>query len=77
MHQNLNRRAFQLAYEAGFAGVCSAYGGDHVPGDDAFHLQRFHADPEFTRFRNWLTCDRRKLNNVKRFDYSRVEALEL
>lgn len=74
LHQNLNRRAFQLAREAGYAGVCSAYGGYNVPGDDAFHLQRFHGDPDFTRLRNWVTLDRRKLTGVERFDYSRDES---
>lgn len=58
---NLNARVFALAREAGYAGVCSAYGGYNFPGDDAFHLQRIHADAEFARFRNWLTLDPRKV----------------
>ncbi len=51
LHANLNARAFQMAQEAGYLGVCSAYGGYNVPGDGAFHLQRFHADPEWSRFK--------------------------
>jgi peptidoglycan/xylan/chitin deacetylase (PgdA/CDA1 family) len=60
-HENMSADAFRIAHEAGFAGVCSAYGGYNFPGDDAFHLRRFHADPEFIRFKNWLTVDPRKV----------------
>jgi len=67
--RNLQAAAFHLAREAGFAGVCSAYGGYNVPGDDPFHLQRIHADPEFIRFKNWLTVDRRKLRGTQRYQY--------
>jgi peptidoglycan/xylan/chitin deacetylase (PgdA/CDA1 family) len=59
-HENLSAAAFHIAFEAGFSGVCSAYGGYNFPGDDAFHLRRFHADCEFVRFKNWLTVDSRK-----------------
>ena len=69
LHPNLNASAFHLAKEAGFDGVCSAYGGYNLPGDDPFHLQRIHADPEMVRLINWLTVDPRKLASVKRFDY--------
>src|SRR4051812_11637493 len=41
-HRNLNRDVFHLARDAGFAGVCSAYGGYNFPGDDPFHIQRQH-----------------------------------
>ena len=68
LHANLNRRAFQIAYEAGYEAVCSAYGAYNFPGDDAFHLQRFHGDPEMPRFKNWLSVDPRKLH-VPRFEY--------
>ena len=67
--QNLQPAVFEMAREAGYEGVCSAYGGYNRPGDDAFHLQRIHADDDFARFRNWLTVDPRKLN-VPRYDYS-------
>lgn len=72
LHKNLNRRAFHLAREAGFVGVCSAYGGYNTPGDDPFHLQRIHADPEFVAFRNWLTLDRRKIAQVERYEYEAI-----
>jgi peptidoglycan/xylan/chitin deacetylase (PgdA/CDA1 family) len=71
-HANLNRIAFRLAREAGYLGVCSAYGGYNFPGDfpdaDPFHLQRIHADPEFARFLNWMTVDPRKIRSIRRFE---------
>ena len=67
-HENLSAAAFRIAFEAGFDGVCSAYGGYNFPGDDAFHLRRFHADREFIRFKNWLTIDPRKLRMHRDFD---------
>lgn len=57
--ENLNPHVFGLARRHGFAGVCSAYGGWNEIGEDAFHLQRFHGDPELARIRNWLTRDPR------------------
>jgi peptidoglycan/xylan/chitin deacetylase (PgdA/CDA1 family) len=69
LHNNLNAAAFRIAEEMGFAGVCSAYGGYNLPGDDAFHLQRIHADPEFVRLKNWLTVDPRKVRRTERFSY--------
>jgi len=68
LHENLSTAAFRIAYSAGFAGVCSAYGGYNFPGDDPFHLRRFHADPEFIRFVNWMTVDPRKLEMHHDFD---------
>lgn len=67
-HENMSPAAFQVAYDAGFAGVCSAYGGYNFPGDDAFHLRRFHADPAFIRFKNWLTVDPRKVRQQLDFE---------
>ena len=67
-HQNLSADAFRIAFEAGFEGVCSAYGGYNFPGDDAFHLRRFHADEQFIRFANWMTVDPRKLRKHRDFD---------
>ncbi|MHB8903446.1 MAG: polysaccharide deacetylase family protein [Thermoguttaceae bacterium] len=56
---NLSSAAFQVARDAGFDGVCSAYGGYNFPGDDPFHLQRIHADPGMIRLKNRVTVDRR------------------
>lgn len=66
--RNLNRRVFQMAAEAGFEGVCSAYGGYNLPGDDAFHLQRMAADECMIRLKNRVTIDPRKLSEP-RFEY--------
>jgi peptidoglycan/xylan/chitin deacetylase (PgdA/CDA1 family) len=74
LHKNLSATAFHLARQAGYAGVCSAYGGYNFPGDDAFHLQRIHADPDMLRLKNWLTVDPRKLH-VPRFDYASERSL--
>lgn len=65
---NMSTAAFRVALNAGFAGVCSAYGGYNLPGDDAFHLQRVHGDPSWARFRNWLTGDPLKLKRPRAFD---------
>lgn len=65
--ENLSTAAFRIAFEAGLWGVCSAYGGYNLPGDDSFHLQRIHGDPEWSRFRNWLTVDPRKLKRERLF----------
>ncbi|TWT89697.1 Polysaccharide deacetylase [Pseudobythopirellula maris] len=60
----LTSAALSVAREAGFHGACAAYGGYNLPGecDDAFLIQRIHADPEWARFWNWMTIDPRKLS---------------
>jgi peptidoglycan/xylan/chitin deacetylase (PgdA/CDA1 family) len=65
---NMSGDAFRIAHEAGYRGVCSAYGDYNFPGGDPFHLRRIHADPEMIRFRNWLTIDPRKLHKSPYFD---------
>lgn len=59
---NLSPALFQVAREAGFAGVCSAYGGFNSVSGDSFHIKRIHGDPCFSRLRNWLQYDWRMLN---------------
>ncbi len=66
---NLNRAAFRLAQDAGYEAVCSAYGGYNYPGDDPFHIQRIHADPEMIRLKNWLTMDPRKQRMTPRYQF--------
>jgi peptidoglycan/xylan/chitin deacetylase (PgdA/CDA1 family) len=61
LHQNMTPEGFAVAYQGGFAGVCSAYGGYNMPGDDSFHIQRIHGDPQWARFVNWMTVDPRKI----------------
>jgi peptidoglycan/xylan/chitin deacetylase (PgdA/CDA1 family) len=65
---DLSTAAFQIAYQAGYHGVCSAYGGYNFPGDDPFHLRRIHADCETIRVKNWLTVDPRKLRDPIQFN---------
>jgi peptidoglycan/xylan/chitin deacetylase (PgdA/CDA1 family) len=76
LYANLNAIAFQLAHDAGYESVCSAYGGYNFPGDDAFHLQRIHGCPQMVRLENWLTLDPRKLH-VPRYDYKTSTAAPL
>lgn len=70
---NLNAAAFHMAYDAGYEGVCSAYGAMNFPGDDAFHIQRIHGDDNMSQFRNWMTIDPRK-RNLPRYDYHKPAA---
>jgi peptidoglycan/xylan/chitin deacetylase (PgdA/CDA1 family) len=56
---NLNSLAFELGAEAGYAGMCSAYGGYNYPQPDPFHLQRIHGDPRCEYLKNWLNFDPR------------------
>ena len=66
--ENMSAEAFNVAQEAGYAGVCSAYGGYNQPGDDPFHIQRFHGDPDMPRFKNHAYFDPRKFHSPK-FEY--------
>ncbi|KAA5545162.1 polysaccharide deacetylase family protein [Roseiconus nitratireducens] len=61
MPAQLTRAAIAGVRRAGLASFCSAFGGYNLPGRDAFHLRRFHGDPEFSRFQNWVRFDPRKL----------------
>jgi peptidoglycan/xylan/chitin deacetylase (PgdA/CDA1 family) len=65
LHANLSAAAFDIAQAAGYAGVCSAYGGFNFPGDEAFHLQRIPADNTMVRLKNWMTFDPRKLRTPR------------
>jgi peptidoglycan/xylan/chitin deacetylase (PgdA/CDA1 family) len=66
--ENMTSAGFRIAHEAGFAGVCSAYGAYSMPGDDSFHIKRIHGDPQWARFVNWMTVDPRKINKPVPFD---------
>jgi peptidoglycan/xylan/chitin deacetylase (PgdA/CDA1 family) len=68
---NLSARAFAIGREAGYWGMCSAYGGYNEVGGDPFHLQRIHGDPELTYLKNWLDFDPR-VRRVGRYEYSRM-----
>jgi peptidoglycan/xylan/chitin deacetylase (PgdA/CDA1 family) len=68
LRKNLSQEGFRIAFQAGYWGVCSAYGGYNLPGDDPFHIQRIHADPHWSRFVNWMTTDPYRRRRVERFD---------
>ncbi|MFO7908285.1 MAG: polysaccharide deacetylase family protein [Planctomycetota bacterium] len=74
LHANLSVKAFRMAREAGYWGVCSAYGGYNFPGDDPFHIQRFHADSEWIRWKNCLAIDPRKTRRAPRHAYQVADA---
>ena len=71
-YSNLSPALFASAKAAGYAGVCSAYGGFNFPGDDPFHLQRIAGGDDMIHLKNWATLDPRKLK-TKRFEYKTIE----
>ena len=60
--RQLTMPAIRAVKQAGYEGFCSAFGGYNTPARDAFHIRRFHGDPEWNRMKNWLSFDRRKLD---------------
>ena len=71
--ENLNHCVFSMLKQHGFLGVCSAYGGWNLIGDDSFHIKRLHGDPSFERVKNWLSYDPR-VGFVKPYKYERRNA---
>ncbi|MGV3485110.1 MAG: glycosyltransferase [Planctomycetaceae bacterium] len=59
--KQLSSAAIEAVREAGLQGYCSAYGAYNFPGNDPFHIRRIHGDPDFAKFRNWMTFDPRKV----------------
>jgi peptidoglycan/xylan/chitin deacetylase (PgdA/CDA1 family) len=70
--KNLSARAFQMAFEYGYEGVCSAYGAYNFPGDDPFHVRRIHAD-NMLWLKNWCTIDPRHMRKRIDFEYQLPE----
>jgi peptidoglycan/xylan/chitin deacetylase (PgdA/CDA1 family) len=68
MPKNLSAHAFQLAFEYGYEGVCSAFGAYNFPGDDPFHIRRIHVD-DMLRLKNWCTIDPRHIRRKIEFEY--------
>ncbi len=64
--KNLSARAVAMARDAGLLGVVSAFGGYNVPNASvqSFYLRRIHGDPQFSRLKNWITLDPRKMKLV-------------
>jgi len=65
----LTRPAIEAVSEAGMQGFCSAFGAYNLVGRDSFHVRRFHGDPNFSRFENWLSFDPAKVANEPKVDY--------
>jgi peptidoglycan/xylan/chitin deacetylase (PgdA/CDA1 family) len=55
--ENLSNEAFEMAWAAGYEGVCSAYGGWNCPGDNPFHIRRRGVDGPPNRAKNWARID--------------------
>ena len=72
-HENLSVEAFRLAREAGYDGVCSAYGRYNLPGDDPFHLQRRCVDGPVARTKNWASIDLIRSRRIPRFEIGGTE----
>jgi hypothetical protein len=62
MPKHLTQIAIEAVDRAGFEGFCSAFGAYNLVGRDAFHIRRFHGDPELARLKNWLSFDERKIH---------------
>jgi peptidoglycan/xylan/chitin deacetylase (PgdA/CDA1 family) len=77
LHRNLSAPAFHLAREAGYEGVCSAYGGYNFPGDDAFHIQRRCVDGAAIVLKNWAVLDPLRYGRIQRFEYQQQGRLPM
>lgn len=67
----LHAAAIEAVIQAGYHGFCSAFGGYNLIGGDAFHIRRFHGDPEFSRLVNWLSLDRGKFSCEPTLEFQR------
>ncbi|TWT84968.1 Polysaccharide deacetylase [Planctomycetes bacterium CA13] len=68
--KHLTRVAIDAVDEAGMDGFCSAFGAYNTVGRDSFHIRRFHGDPCFARFQNWLSFDPSKLRSEPMIPYT-------
>ncbi|EMI20827.1 polysaccharide deacetylase [Rhodopirellula maiorica SM1] len=69
MPSQLTSMVIDAVYRCGMLGFCSAFGAYNTVGRDSFHIRRFHGDPCFSRMKNWLSFDPRKLRREPRVDY--------
>ena len=67
--QHVTSRAIQYIHDEGFGSYTTARGGYNFPFDGAFHLKRFHGDPNFHRVRNWLGLDPRWVYAPSEYEY--------
>ncbi|GEM_PF-526714 len=73
--RNIPPEAIRLAKSAGYRGICSAYGGYNFPGDDPFHLKRYHGDHSFLLYRHRLRPDWLKLCRSNRSSVEETKEL--
>ena len=66
---NMTVETVQLARDAGYKAVCSAYGGYNLPGGDHFHLKRRCLDGSLLRIKNWVTVDPFRNRHFPEFTY--------
>jgi peptidoglycan/xylan/chitin deacetylase (PgdA/CDA1 family) len=71
----LKPAVFDLARQAGYEAVCSAYGGHNYLGDAPFHLRRIHGDEDLILLKNRATFDPRKLFIRRRQDFQLAAGL--
>ncbi len=64
--RQMTRHVFQMALEAGYTCICSAYGGYNIPGSHRFHIRRFHGDEALIRLVNRVTIDPRIVWQTRR-----------
>ncbi len=64
--KHFHPQLFEMAREAGFQAVVSAYGGYNFVGDDDFHLRRIHGAPVMVELQNWVTLDPVKVVRTRR-----------
>jgi peptidoglycan/xylan/chitin deacetylase (PgdA/CDA1 family) len=69
--ENLNVQAFDMALEAGYEGVCSAYGGWNYPGDNPFHIRRRCVDGPPNRPRSWAKIDPIRERFLPKYSYTK------
>ncbi|WP_442505766.1 polysaccharide deacetylase family protein [Novipirellula sp. SH528] len=66
----LTSMVIDAVYRCGMLGFCSAFGAYNTVGRDSFHIRRFHGDPCFSRMKNWLSFDPRKLRLEPKVNYA-------
>ncbi len=57
----------RVTSRAGYRGICSAYGGYNLPGQNAFHLRRIHGDDSLVAVKSRTFFDRRQLGHSRDF----------
>ena len=61
--EQITEMAVATIRREGLQAFCSAFGAYNMPGNDPFHIRRFHGDQNFSQFRKWIAFDRNKVSN--------------